>query len=77
LPGLPDATADVDGWEDYPIVKRPDNWDTDRDGMPDAWESQHGLDAREPSDGNADRDSDGYTNLEEYLGNLVGEFPDA
>lgn len=27
-------------------------------------------------DGSADWDGDGYTNLEEYLGWLVGEFPD-
>jgi len=49
--------------------------DSDKDGMPDVWEKNHGLDPNDPSDGNADRDGDGYTNLEEYLGWLVGEFP--
>lgn len=48
--------------------------DTDGDGMPDDWERTHGLNPKEPSDGNKDRDGDGYTNLEEYLGSLVGEF---
>lgn len=41
--------------------------DSDHDGMPDAWEQAHGLDARNPADGSADADQDGYTNLEEYL----------
>lgn len=40
--------------------------DTDRDGMPDAWETERGLD---PSidDSAADDDDDGWTNVEEYL----------
>jgi hypothetical protein len=41
--------------------------DTDRDGMPDAWESQNLLDPHNPDDRNLDPDHDGYTNLEEYL----------
>ena len=44
--------------------------------MPDDWEKRCGLNPNDPSDANADRDGDGYTNLEEYLGWLVGEFPD-
>lgn len=45
--------------------------DTDRDGMPDAWEAEHGLSVSDPLDRNGDRDGDGYTNLEEYLNSLV------
>jgi pectate lyase len=45
--------------------------DQDRDGMSDAWEAAHGLDAADDSDGKADRDGDGYTNLEEYLSSLA------
>lgn len=45
--------------------------DRDHDGMPDAWETQHRLDPADPADGNADRDGDGYTNIEEYLNGLV------
>jgi hypothetical protein len=34
--------------------------------MPDAWERLQGLDPVHP-DGNADRDGDGMTNLEDWL----------
>ena len=44
--------------------------DTDRDGMPDAWEKQRGLDPASANDGHGDRNGDGYTNLEEYLNDL-------
>lgn len=74
LPGLPDSQEDVGGWEDYPEVHRPASRDTDGDGMPDDWEKKVGLDPANPADGNQDRDGDGYTNLEEYLGSLAGEF---
>ena len=75
LPGLPDKQEDVGGWENYPVERRAANWDTDRDGMPDAWERARGLNPADARDGNADRDGDGFTNLEEYLGWLCGEFP--
>lgn len=74
LPGLPDSQEDVGGWEEYPEIHRAADWDTDGDGMPDEWEKSRGLNANDPADGNRDRDGDGYTNLEEYLGWLVGEF---
>jgi pectate lyase len=41
--------------------------DTDNDGMPDEWESRHGLDPKDASDNAKDNDRDGYTNIEEYL----------
>ncbi|MCX7865774.1 MAG: hypothetical protein N2438_01420 [Limisphaera sp.] len=76
LPGLPDSQNDVGGWEEYPEIRRPPDWDSDDDGMPDFWERRAGLDPRDPVDAQQDRNGDGYTNLEEYLGWLVGEFPD-
>lgn len=45
--------------------------DTDQDGMPDDWETEHGLNPYNPDDRNDDRIGDGYTNLEEYLNSLV------
>jgi pectate lyase len=45
--------------------------DADGDGMPDAWELAHGLNPNDATDGNGDRNSDGWTNLEEYVNSLV------
>lgn len=44
--------------------------DTDHDGIPDAWEAAHQLDARDPADA-AKLLASGYTQLEEYLHQLV------
>jgi hypothetical protein len=74
LPGLPDSQDDVGGWDNYPEVHRPSNWDTDRDGMPNDWEKKYGLDPDDPTDGVKDLNGDGYTNLEKYLNSLVGEY---
>lgn len=65
-----DSQNDVGGWDNYPTKHRPDNWDTDRDGMPDTWETEHHLNPSSPADRNGDWDGDGYTNLEEYLNSL-------
>ncbi|HPU55369.1 MAG TPA: T9SS C-terminal target domain-containing protein [Verrucomicrobiota bacterium] len=70
-PGLPDSQNDVGGWENYPTVSRPPDWDTDNDGLPNWWEEIHGLHPDSApgdfSDSHADPDGDGYTNLEDYL----------
>lgn len=48
--------------------------DTDRDGMPDAWERGQGLEPGDPSDvGRTDYgDANGYTNTDKYLNELAG-----
>jgi hypothetical protein len=55
------------------IYARAANWDTDQDGMPDWWETAHGLDPN-IADNNGDFDTDGYTNVEEYI-NEIAEWP--
>ena len=49
-----------------PTNTRPAGYDTDGDGMPNAWETANGFDP-DVIDGMEDRDGDGYTNLEEFL----------
>ncbi|MCM1078462.1 MAG: pectinesterase family protein [Bacteroidales bacterium] len=65
----------ADGSYYYPREKRdarPDAWDTDGDGMPDAWEDANGFDKSNPADGNY-VNGDGYTALDKYLASLMGE----
>ena len=45
----------------------PDKADSDGDGMQDTGESNAGLDPNDPTDAPLDSDSDGLTNLEEYV----------
>ena len=64
--GLIDSEEDegCEGFDGLGLIEehRPDNWDTDGDGMPDWWEEAAGVD-----NSNADWNNDGYTNLEDYL----------
>lgn len=66
-----DSQSEVGGWPAYANGDAPT--DTDKDGMPDEWETEQGLDMNDASDRNGDMDEDGYTNLEEYLNSLVEE----
>ncbi|HYG47510.1 MAG TPA: pectate lyase [Allosphingosinicella sp.] len=67
---LIDSQKEVGGW---PELASGTPWvDGDGDGMPDSWETKHRLDPRDPADGNADRDGDGFTELEEWLNSLTG-----
>lgn len=66
--GIIDSQTDVGGWPTLnsttPLT------DTDADGMPDSWETSHGLNLNDATDGNL-KNSEGYTNLELYLNNLA------
>ena len=76
----------INSQEDNKPYNAPDNWnawptlnsteaplDSDRDGMPDEWERQHGLDPTDSSDRNLMND-EGYTMLELYLASLVEDI---
>jgi hypothetical protein len=56
------------------LTSRPAGWDTDADGMPDWWETKHGLNPNSAADNKLDLDNDGYINLQEYL-DEIGAFP--
>lgn len=71
-----DSQDDVGGWDRYPMERRPADWDRDRDGIADAWETTHHLDPRNPDDKDGDADQDGYTNLEQYLNSLCPQSLD-
>jgi hypothetical protein len=67
-----DARGRMPGVDDLPERRRPDGFDSDRDGMPDDFEKDKGLDPNDPADGNrAKLSPDGYTNLEVYFNSLV------
>ncbi len=62
----------------YPNIAkqtRPDDYDTDRDGMADVWESDNGLDTT-AADHNGHTLHPDYTNLEVYLNDLAGDIED-
>jgi pectate lyase len=64
-----DSQRDVGGWPALRSLVAPK--DSDNDGMPDAWEKAHGLNPHDPRDGGMDRNGDGWTNVEEWLADLV------
>ncbi len=69
---LRDAEGRLPGIDDLATVRRPADFDSDGDGMPDQFETDRGLDPHDPADGNNTSLSlAGYTNLEVYLNGLV------
>jgi hypothetical protein len=54
----------------YPDYKGTPYKDSDKDGMPDDWETKNGLNPNDPSDA-PKYTSTGYTNIENYLNSLV------
>jgi hypothetical protein len=70
--GIIDSQSEVGGWPT--LNSRPAPADSDKDGMPNAWETARGLNPNNAADGRADPDGDGYTNLEDYLNGLVNHL---
>jgi hypothetical protein len=79
FPGIIDTQTDVKDavgspnfpWPNYRTYSVP--VDTDHDGIPDAWEKAHGLNPNDPNDAQLIA-KNGYTNLENYLNSMVGEY---
>ncbi|MCH8799795.1 MAG: pectate lyase [Chloroflexi bacterium] len=67
-----DFESEVGGFPDMANASRPSGFDSDNDGMPNAWEVAHRLDANDSSDGNQIH-ANGYTNVENYLNELAGD----
>ena len=65
--GIIHDPAEVGGYPEYGFAPADVPPDSDGDGMPDAWETKHGLDPADVNDGAGDADGDKYTNLEEFL----------
>ena len=65
------AGSDWDAWPTLNSTDAPA--DKDGDGIPDEWETAHGLDPNSKTDGNLLND-EGYTNLEVYLNSLVADI---
>jgi hypothetical protein len=63
--------SDVSQVGGYPEYKGTPYKDADKDGMPDEWETKHGLNAKNAADASLDRDKDGYSNIEEFINSVV------
>lgn len=78
LEGIIDVVSDVGGYTeaDFGTGSRPAGYDTDNDGIPDEWETAHGLNPRNAADGSTyTLDSRGYyTNLEVYCNSIVEDI---
>ena len=77
-PGIIDKVSDVNGYTEstFGTASRPADFDTDKDGIPDAWELANGLNPNDDSDA-LDYSLDGkgyYTNLEVYANSLVEDI---
>ena len=77
-PGIIDKVSDVNGYTEanFGTDSRPADFDTDKDGIPDSWETANGLDPNDATDAlTYSLDSKGYyTNLEVYANSLVEDI---
>ena len=77
-PGIIDKVSDVNGYTEstFGTASHPADFDTDKDGIPDAWELANGLNPNDDSDAlTYSLDGKGYyTNLEVYANSLVEDI---
>lgn len=77
-PGIIDKVSDVNGYTEstFGTTSHPADFDTDKDGIPDAWELANGLNPNDDSDAlTYSLDGKGYyTNLEVYANSLVEDI---
>ena len=77
-PGIIDKVSDVNGYTEanFGTASRPADFDTDKDGIPDSWETANGLDPNDATDAlTYSLDSkEYYTNLEVYANSLVEDI---
>ena len=77
-PGIIDKVADVNGYTEanFGTATRPADFDTDKDGIPDSWETANGLNPNDATDAlTYSLDSKKYyTNLEVYANSLVEDI---
>lgn len=57
-----DAEGHLGSSDPFTVIAR----DTDGDGLPDEWETEHGLNINDPTDAAQDPDLDGLSNLDEF-----------
>lgn len=83
--GIVDVVNDPEGtidettvsYPDFTSETRPEGYDTDGDGMPDAWEIANGLNPNDAYDATLktlDTEKGWYTNLEVYLNSIVEDI---
>ncbi|MDQ7947686.1 MAG: polysaccharide lyase [Pedobacter sp.] len=63
--------SDISQVGGYPTYSGKPYLDKDHDGIPDVWESKHGLNPKDSTDA-AKISGNGYANIENYLNSLVG-----
>ena len=77
-PGIIDKVSDVNGYTEstFGTASHPADFDTDKDGIPDAWELANGLNPNDGSDAlTYSLDGKGYyTNVEVYANSLVEDI---
>jgi hypothetical protein len=72
--GFPHGTAYEKTVSAWPLLKsEPTAADTDKDGMPDAWEMKHGLNKQDASDALTHTLHKHFTNIEMYLNGLLSK----